>query len=78
MSDDPILQRFTTFVARPVSVPQTGVGIEATAKVGQVAHLQASKFERVHDAIGSDGGRVYVVDCGKFPTGELVLHSEGF
>ncbi len=42
--------------------------IEVTAWEGQVAHLQASKIERVRDAIG---GRVDVEDWGPFPTGEL-------
>ncbi len=52
---DPILQLFTTCVARLASAPQRGVSIEVTAWEGQVAHLQASKIERVRDAIG---GRV--------------------
>ncbi len=56
MSDGPILQLFTTCVARLVSIPQRGVGIEVTAWEGQVAHLQARKIERVRDASGSDGG----------------------
>ncbi len=42
------------------------------------AYLQASKIERVRDASGSDGGRVDVVDCGPFPTGELDLDIETF
>ncbi len=29
-----------------------------------MAHLQASKIERVSDARVSNGGRIYVVDCG--------------
>ncbi len=69
MSDDPILQLVTTCVARLVSVPQMGVGIEVTEGEGQVAHLQASKIERFRDANGSDGGLVDVVDCGTYPTG---------
>ncbi len=40
--------------------------------------MQASKIERVRDASGSDRGRVDVVDCGPFPTGELDLDSEAF
>ncbi len=68
-------QLFTTCIARLVSVPQRGVGIEVTA---QVAHLLVSKIERVRDASGSVGGRVDVVDCGSFPTGELDLDCEAF
>ncbi len=41
-----------------------------------MAHLQASKIERVCDASRSDGGRVDVVDCDPFPTGELHLDCE--
>ncbi len=43
-----------------------------------MAHLEASKIERVCDASGSDGGRVDVVDCDPFPTGELHLDCETF
>ncbi len=43
-----------------------------------MAHLQASKIERVHDASGSDGSRVNFVDCGPFQTGELDLDCESF
>ncbi len=43
-----------------------------------MAHLQAGKIERVRDANGLDGGRVDVVDCGPFPTGELDLDCEAF
>ncbi len=43
-----------------------------------MAHLEASKIERVCDASGLDGGRVDVVDCGLFPTGELNLDWEAF
>ncbi len=78
MSDDPILQLFTTCVARLVSVLQRGVGIEVTAYEGQVTHLEASKIERVRDASGSDGGRIDVVDCGPFPAGKLNLDCEAF
>ncbi len=63
MSDDPILQLFTTCIARLFGVPQGGVGIEVNALEGQMAHLEASKIERVRDASRSDGGRVDVVDC---------------
>ncbi len=41
-----------------------------------MAHLEASKVERVRDASGSDGGRADVVDCGPFPTVEPDLDSE--
>ncbi len=40
--------------------------------------MQASKIERVRDASRSDGGRVDVVDCVQFPTGELNLDCEAF
>ncbi len=43
-----------------------------------MAHLEASKIERVPDVSGSDGRRVDVVDCGPFPTGELNLDCEAF
>ncbi len=76
--DRPILQLFTTCVARLVSVPQRGVGIEVTAYEGQVALLHASIIYRVRDASRSDGGRVDVVDCGPFPAGELNLDCEAF
>ncbi len=38
--------------------------------------MQAKKIGRVRDASGSDGGRVDLVDCGPFPTGELNLGRE--
>ncbi len=68
MSDDPILQLFITCFARLVSVPRRGVGIVVKAQECQVAHLQASKMERVRDTNESDGGRVDVVDFSPFPT----------
>ncbi len=43
-----------------------------------VAHLEASKIERVRDASGSDGGRVDVVDYGLLPTGKLNLDCGAF
>ncbi len=78
VSDDPILQLFTTGVARLVSAPQKGVGIEVTAWEGQVAHLQANIIKRARDAGGSDGGRVDVVVGGSFPAGKLNLECEAF
>ncbi len=78
VSTDPILQLFTTCVTRLVTSPPRGVDIKVTAWEGQVAHLQTSKIERVRDASGSDGGRVDVVDCSPFTTGELVLDCEAF
>ncbi len=53
-------------------------GHRATVFEGQVAHLQASKIERVRDASGSGGGRADVVDCGHFSAGELDLDCEVF
>ncbi len=43
-----------------------------------MAYLQVSEIERVRDASGSDGGRLDVMDCGPFPTGELNLDCETF
>ncbi len=40
MSDDPVLQLFTTYVARLVSVSPGGVGIQVTSQEGQVADEQ--------------------------------------
>ncbi len=40
--------------------------------------MQVRKIERVRDASGSDGGRVDVVDCKPFLTGELDLDCEAF
>ncbi len=42
MSDDPILQLFTTRVARLVSVPQIGVGIEVTLSVEAADRMGAA------------------------------------
>ncbi len=58
MNDGPVLQLFTTCVTRLIGVPQRAVGIEVTAWECQVAHLQASKIERVRNASGSDGCRL--------------------
>ncbi len=52
--------------------------IEVTTYDGQMAHLQVRKIECVRDASLWEGGRVDVVDCRPFLTGELDMGSETF
>ncbi len=78
MSDDPILQLFTTCATRLVNVPHRGVGIGLPSMKDRWPNCRASKIDCVRDVSVSGGGGADIVDCGQFSAGELGLDCEQF